>query len=417
MIRAIPVLVLIVAPMLSSAIKAQGHFVAMEDHEANIEGHKWYTTAGHPRSLLHKRNTPSIPRQGRNYEDDTINGNPETVDLHKGEFCVDVSTYGPIQYDHVPIEVCDSTFAKQCEDRYEEVCDDVTEIVCDIVPYTECEMLMENVPYRSFEVAQKLSKKKVCTAGMDIVKHTKMMPECRNVTKQNCITKWETDENGKQVWAGNEACEPVTWRECQLVPKQVDFKVPKITCDDGEDIPYDDYIDVEKTQMTSRMVCEVKHTSSCLPKVTNKCQSIQFQECKEIASEKCETKDVKVPKQEKEHKKKCLLADDNALPVTPAPPAPTGYPTPAPTNNYNEPSVDTNVLSQPAPAAPQPTYPAAPQPTYSPDSIPPSSSYGVPRGGRITSQNFGQRQPQFARRPKSFRQQPNFQGFQGRFQG
>ena len=42
-------------------------------------------------------------------------------------------------------------------------------------------------------------KKKECTEGMDTVQHTKMMPECRNVTKQNCITKWEEDENGNQV--------------------------------------------------------------------------------------------------------------------------------------------------------------------------------------------------------------------------
>ena len=150
-------------------------------------------------------------------------------------------------------------------------------MVCDVVPYTVCEMIMEYTPYRSFEVIQKEAKKKVCTAGTDIVKHTKNMPECRNVTKQNCITKWETDANGKQVWAGNEACEPVTWKECKLVPKQVDFKVPKITCEDGEDVHYDDYIDREKTQMTSRMVCEVKHTTSCAPKVSNKCQWIQFQ--------------------------------------------------------------------------------------------------------------------------------------------
>ena len=88
-------------------------------------------------------------------------------------------------------------------------------MVCDVVPYTECEMLMEMTPYRSFEVMVRQSTKKVCTAGTDIVKHTKLMPECRNVTKQNCITKWETDAYGKQVWAGNEACEPVTWKECK----------------------------------------------------------------------------------------------------------------------------------------------------------------------------------------------------------
>ena len=138
-------------------------------------------------------------------------------------------------------------------------------------------MLMENTPYKSFEVIQKLSKKKVCSTGTDIVKHNKLMPECRNVTKQNCITKWETDANGKQVWAGNEACEPVTWRECKLVPKQVDFKVPKITCEDGEDIAYDDYIDVEKNQMTARMVCKLKHATNCESKTSNKCQWIKFQ--------------------------------------------------------------------------------------------------------------------------------------------
>lgn len=52
-----------------------------------------------------------------------------------------------------------------------------------------------------------------------------------------------------QVWAGNEDCEPVTWRECQLVPKQVDFKVPKIECFDAEQIPYMDCVDIEKQQV------------------------------------------------------------------------------------------------------------------------------------------------------------------------
>ena len=52
---------------------------------------------------------------------------------------------------------------------------------------------------RSYEMVPLVYKKKECTEGMDTVQHTKMMPECRNVTKQNCITKWEEDENGNQV--------------------------------------------------------------------------------------------------------------------------------------------------------------------------------------------------------------------------
>merc|ERR1711944_44697 len=96
---------------------------------------------------------------------------------------------------------------------------------------------MEVETYRGNEVVQKTFEKKLCQEAMDVVQHTKMMPECRNVTKQNCITKWETDEDGNQVWAGNEACEPVTWRECKLVPRQVDFKVPKLNVTEPRKFP------------------------------------------------------------------------------------------------------------------------------------------------------------------------------------
>ena len=39
-----------------------------------------------------------------------------------------------------------------------------------------------------------------------------------------------------QVWAGTEACEPVTWQECKLVPKDVKFIVPEINCTDGQEV-------------------------------------------------------------------------------------------------------------------------------------------------------------------------------------
>ena len=65
-----------------------------------------------------------------------------------------------------------------------------------------------------------------------------------------------------------------------------------------------------------------------------------------------------------------------------------------------------NLHSQPAPISPKPDYTNNVGAT--PSAIPPSSAYGVPRGGRITSQTFS-RQPinnPFSRRPKSsFRQQ------------
>ena len=92
------------------------------------------------------------------------------------------------------------------------MCDEVTEMQCEIVPYTECQMEMEVTPYKSYEMVPQIFKKKVCKEGMDVVQHTKMMPECRNVTKQNCITKWETDENGNQA---SDLSLSLTYFQCQ----------------------------------------------------------------------------------------------------------------------------------------------------------------------------------------------------------
>ena len=57
---------------------------------------------------------------------------------------------------------------------------------------------------------------------------------------------------------------------------------------------------------------QVKHTTSCKPVVSTKCQNIKYQECKELPNETCEDQDMMVPSQEKEHKKKCLLPDSGS---------------------------------------------------------------------------------------------------------
>ena len=83
----------------------------------------------------------------------------------------------------------------------------MTEIVCNIVPYTECNMVMEPTPYKSFKMVEKPYDRKECKPGpLKTVKHNKYFPECKNVTKQNCVTKWETDENGKQVGCAENFC-------------------------------------------------------------------------------------------------------------------------------------------------------------------------------------------------------------------
>ena len=82
-----------------------------------------------------------------------------------------------------------------------------------------------------------------------------------------------------------------------------------------------------------------------------------FQECNDEPVQKCENKVVKIPKQEKEHKKKCLLTHDNALPKPT--PLPETYPT------TSAPSPDTTY------ATPENTY-TTPHSTAAPTSIEPT---------------------------------------------
>ena len=63
-----------------------------------------------PRNLGSK-SVENIPRDGED----------EGVDLHSGEFCVDVSTFGDIVFENQGREACDTTFEKECETKTEQV--------------------------------------------------------------------------------------------------------------------------------------------------------------------------------------------------------------------------------------------------------------------------------------------------------
>ena len=68
-----------------------------------------------------------------------------------------------------------------------------------VTPYTKCTMSEEPQEITESKFEPKLFVEKSCTAGKTTIPHRKYLPECRNVTKQNCVTLWETDPNGNQV--------------------------------------------------------------------------------------------------------------------------------------------------------------------------------------------------------------------------
>ena len=143
--------------------------------------------AAPPSQLYNSAPPPSYPKK------------EEPVDLHNKEFCVDVSAFEPVVWKKETAEECDTTFVKKCEEREEQVCADVVETRCEVIPYTECSMGMVPQGLNRTKLVPKLFTEKVCKQGTKTVPHIKMVPDCKNVTKQNCVTNWETDAYGKQV--------------------------------------------------------------------------------------------------------------------------------------------------------------------------------------------------------------------------
>merc|ERR1712106_849769 len=235
----------------------------------------------------------------------------DVEDLHNEEFCVDVSTYQPVVWVEREGEECKTEFVKQCEDKSENVCADVTETTCEVVPYKECKQGLEPKQFSETKLAPKKFIEKACTQAKKTIPHKKLLPECKNVTKQNCVTNWETDKYGNQVWAGTDACEPVTWQECKLVPKDVQFIVPEITCSDHQELWYHEPEPQTDTRMTNTFKCEVKSTSHCKSQTRPDCKQISWNECRfeEVPVSSCSTKTVHLPTQELLHRKKCLLPD------------------------------------------------------------------------------------------------------------
>lgn len=111
------------------------------------------------------------------------------------------------------------------------------------------------------------------------------------------MTLWEKDDTGKQVWAGKEDCEPVSWQECRLVDIKVKFLVPEVVCSPRQELWYHLPQPTNRTQMTNTLSCEVrqrticcffftinvaqvKKSSTCVNKPRSDCKYVEWKECR-----------------------------------------------------------------------------------------------------------------------------------------
>ena len=74
----------------------------------------------------------------------------------------------------------------------------MTNLECDILPYTECDLVMKTEYFASDKMVEAEFDVWGCDQGRKNVTHLKKLPDCKNVTRMNCIQLWET-VNGRKV--------------------------------------------------------------------------------------------------------------------------------------------------------------------------------------------------------------------------
>lgn len=230
---------------------------------------------------------------------------------HDKQHCKDVSVWGEVQYKPAVCRVCGTETELKCNTRSERVCEQVPMSECRLVGYTECKMEEETVTYSETEVVTDgVFTKKECRTELRPEIHIKLEPRCRNVTRQDCVTKWELNSQGRKVWAGNEECRPVTWQKCELEEVSKEFNQTYTECfDSSEEIPTMSCRDRERTKTIMKTVCTAKAAMVCQCTNEEQCVNVSIKECSEVVRPvSCENKEIgRIPFQDKIHRVKCLL--------------------------------------------------------------------------------------------------------------
>jgi hypothetical protein len=222
------------------------------------------------------------------------------------DYCTDVSYFSPVQYTTTTKRCCENELKQVCTGKYDTVCKEVLELQCEVTGWADCKSTTTYNPGKKCSVEYKDFPLKDCKEEKTSTLHTKQVPDCKEVTKNNCVTDWEVDSNGNKVWTGTETCTPVTWEECQIVEKEVEFPSVETECSTVANIKWADFVEQSKDIIGLETSCEMKSAVDCKQAKVNKCASVSWQECNMEPVEVCEAVQVNEPSQEKIHQKKCL---------------------------------------------------------------------------------------------------------------
>ena len=231
-------------------------------------------------------------------------------DYHHGKDCVDISHYGDLTFNDSTVELCNYKVKTHCTKRSEYICKDIPVHSCKVEGFPECEDHESSVPARddTFEINDFVPM--VCKSGVKKpLTETKMMPVCRNITKQQCDTKWVLNAAGEKVWAGNENCKDVTWEDCTLQPRQITTEVETYDCNEAPDvISYKTVVRKDVDVPLFSRKCRAVAKPVCTVTTDTQCETVEWEDCQDNIAPNCFKSLFRVPYQEYNHLQRCTVS-------------------------------------------------------------------------------------------------------------
>ena len=224
------------------------------------------------------------------------------------ENCVDISRYQEIEYNVTKTELCTFSVVKECQPRSRRVCTTVEETLCEAGAFTEQDMRTAEHTVPADHTLELTYVQKVCSPKETQLVEQKMMPQCKNVTKEQCDSKWVINSEGEKVWAGNENCKNVTWQDCSLQLVNVTQDVNSWDCQDGEPIEYVQPAKKNVKVETMETSCTTEAYPDCETSKREACAEVEWQECKDSIVTKCFPVEYEVPFQRYDHRLRCTVA-------------------------------------------------------------------------------------------------------------
>ena len=233
---------------------------------------------------------------------------PDPSQSHDNDECVDVSRYGDVEYNTTTENVCSYKVERSCQPRSERVCVNIPATECTMEAGVNCNTDKFGQTVRC-DTTEKIpfTPKSCFENGFQILQEIKKKPECKNVTKAVCDSKWEIDATGEKVWAGNQNCREKTWEDCRLVDKVVQEEVPVLTCQDEAAESYLALVIQEEEVTTIQTQCSASGGALCRVLESTECTQVEWTECEERVIADCRPVTTRVPYQEYEHLLRCKV--------------------------------------------------------------------------------------------------------------